>query len=146
MFEHVSDTELRTCLRKFLDRIENYSSEDDCWIWKAARNWQGYGYFRFGGRMWAAHRWSYWLKYGSLTPSLELDHLCKNKSCVNPLHLEEVDKPTNALRGDLFNRNKTHCKRGHEFTEANTYYYQKGAGSMRTCKACIKLRKERKDL
>ena len=69
-----------------------------------------------------------------------LDHLCKNKSCVNPQHLEVVTNTENVMRADgvcALNAKKTHCKHGHEFTELNTYRTKVG----RVCKQCLRDRK-----
>ena len=137
LFEHINDTELHNCLKRFLDKIDDYSSENSCWNWLAYKDWQGYGTFSFRGVKWYAHRWAYWLQYTTLTDGLELDHLCGNKSCVNPLHLSEVKHATNIWRGEIYNRNKTYCSNGHAYTEDNTYHFDKfGKGKERVCKAC----------
>jgi len=140
VFSHVNDPELSQALWRFLCKIEDYSSETACWNWIGAKRWDGYGSFSFRGRKWQAHNWAYWLKYGYLTAELQRDHLCKNKGCANPLHLEEVDQPTNALRGELYNRNKTHCKRGHAYDEANTCYSMEYGKMRRHCRACDRAR------
>lgn len=79
----------------------------------------GYGRFQFSGKPVRAHRFSFEYFRFPVPPELELDHLCRNKWCVNPFHLEAVTHQTNMLRGDGFasrNASKTHCHKGHEYT------------------------------
>lgn len=141
VFKRVNDPELLMYLERFLAKIEDYSDANRCWNWTGAKNPKGYGWFKFRGKGWCSHNWAYWLAYGNLTPNLQRDHLCRNPSCANPLDLEEVDRPTNILRGEIFNRSKTHCKRGHEFTEENTrYLISAGRALARNCRKCQALR------
>jgi len=58
-----------------------------CWEWTGSKRPQGYGRFRFNNRVTAAHRFSYELIHGVIPDSMEIDHICLNKSCVNPAHL-----------------------------------------------------------
>jgi len=90
-------------------------SADGCWIWQRALS-SGYGNIKHVGRMWRAHRLSYVAWRGPIPKGLVLDHLCLNKSCVNPWHLEAVTDHANILRafgvpapGDT----KTICRNGH---------------------------------
>jgi len=78
---------------------------------------------------------------GVLEKGLELDHLCKNRGCVNPAHIEQVTHTVNVHRGGVNGSNftKTECKYGHEFTSENTYVNSKG---WRYCRACAR-RKQR---
>jgi len=70
-----------------------------CWIWTGSLNGKGYGQMYWRGRVWAAHRVSYALLGGPLMDGLELDHLCRNRPCVNPDHLEQVTHRVNVVRG-----------------------------------------------
>jgi len=93
-----------------------------CWEWTGARNTSGYGQACLGGRTWGAHRLVYLLVMGQL-PDLPLDHLCRNRLCVNPEHMEPVTSAENTRRSPLVgakNAAKRHCPRGHEYTPANT--------------------------
>lgn len=71
-----------------------------CWVWTAYRNDAGYGIFRVGQRNQKAHRVSYELHVGPIPDGLQLDHLCRNRGCVNPAHLEPVTSKVNTERGD----------------------------------------------
>jgi len=72
-----------------------------CWIWTGAVSQKGYGQMKWRGREHRAHRVSYALLKGPLLEGLELDHLCRVTSCVNPAHLEQVEHWVNTLRRDL---------------------------------------------
>lgn len=91
-----------------------------------------------------AHRVAYELTRGKVPTNMCLDHLCKNRLCVNPEHLEIVTLVENVMRGESLharNARKTHCKSGHEFTKENTYIHpQRGSRLCRTCRniACKK--------
>ena len=107
-----------------------------CWIWVGS--WDiGYGKVSFRGTPWWAHRAVYVLS-GRALPK-ELDHLCRVRCCVNPDHLEPVDRFTNIMRGvgpsllAARNASVTHCPTGHAYDKANTYVSR---GGCRKCRAC----------
>lgn len=75
---------------------EKFEITDSCWVWKAYRNQGGYGSFSVKGRMRLAHRVSFEMFKGELEPSDIIDHICRNRSCVNPEHLRVVDRSGNA--------------------------------------------------
>lgn len=103
-----------------------------CWIWTAFIDRDGYGLFhnrKIGTKR--AHRFAYEGSIGPIPEGLVLDHLCRNRACVRPTHLEPVTDKVNAERGMVATR--THCIRGHEFTERNTYIKSNGT---RCCRAC----------
>ena len=88
-----------------------------CWVWVGSVDPAGYGKVYIGERatMRYAHRVSYELFVGEIPPGLTVDHLCRNRSCVNPEHLEVVTLRENVLRGEgagAINARKTHCKCG----------------------------------
>ena len=114
-------------------------SESGCWEWVGGMNTgNGYGQIWNGQRKVLAHRYSYERVNGQVPKELELDHLCKNTLCVNPEHLEAVTRRVNMQRADSPNRVKTHCIRGHEFTEENTVFYTTGGYDKRNCKTCVR--------
>ena len=71
-----------------------------CWIWTGIPNAHGYGRIMYGGVRYCAHRWIYMLLVGKVPDGLELDHLCRVKRCVSPLHLEAVTHLENIRRGE----------------------------------------------
>lgn len=116
-----------------------------CWEWKAGKNRQGYAKFRegaTGSKTISGHCFSYKYFIGKIPSGLQLDHLCCNKSCVNPWHLEPVTGAENTFRGPSPNRNKTHCKKGHKFTDINTWIEgpTKNGRFMRHCRTCMRIR------
>jgi len=125
---------------RFLKKIQ---ISNGCWIWMGARNDRGYGLFCLDNKYVRAHRFIYKYYYGDIPPELELDHLCRNPSCVNPVHLEAVTHKENLLRGtgmSAINAQKTHCIHGHPLSGLNLYVYPDGH---RHCKECA--RKRNKD-
>lgn len=108
-----------------------------CWNWNAAKDRDGYGVWsvRMAGKpkQFRVHRISFLLANGNIDEALTIDHLCKNKACLNPAHLQQVSMAENIRRSTSFNGSKTHCKNGHEFTASNTAFRR---GSHRSCKTC----------
>lgn len=112
----------------------------DCWNWLGARNVSGYGKFwTIDGRTVRPHRWAYEHEVGPIPDGLQLDHLCRNRGCVRPDHLEAVTSKVNTSRGG--NAQKTHCRNGHEYTPENTYQIPPcpsvphGGRGCKTCRA-----------
>ncbi len=105
----------------------------ECWMWTGCRDGKGYGKANFKGKHVAPHRFSYELHNGPIPAGLEIDHLCRTTSCVNPAHLEAVTRAENMRRRT---EAQTHCKRGHEFTPENTRYHS--ATGSRVCRACMR--------
>lgn len=118
----------------------------ECWRWTAATNTAGYGVWWNGDRLVLAHRESYRREVGPIPEGRELDHLCRNRWCVRPDHLDPVTRAENVRRGDgprllrERNANITHCPHGHEYTENNTHIQQHGG---RRCRACARERSRR---
>lgn len=112
---------------------------DDCWVWTASTDSKGYGRFTVAHDVKvAAHRWAYESLVGPIGDGLELDHLCRNRACVNPFHLDPVPHLENVRRGDAWTVSglKTHCPSGHEYTGGNLYV--RPSDGARVCRACTR--------
>jgi HNH endonuclease len=114
----------------------------ECWTWTGYVNQSGYGRFYLSTekRATMAHRFAYEQIVGPIPEGLTLDHLCRNRGCVNPAHLEPVTNRENVLRGvglPAVNAAKTACFRGHPFTPENTRIMGgKRTAGWRQCRAC----------
>lgn len=123
---------------------------DGCVLWTASLNNEGYGQFNFNRKMQKAHRVAYILRFGEISPEVEIDHRChtddvacessnecKHRRCVNTEHLELVSHRENVLRGrspSAVNAAKTVCKWGHPFDAENTYINPNGGRDCKTCR------------
>lgn len=110
--------------------------DDGCWTWGGWHSPEGYGFMRSQGRDQPAHRVVYEFLREPIPDGLILDHLCRNRGCVNPWHLESVTTAVNIRRGTsppALNVHKTYCPQGHPYDESNTYW---SAASGRRCKVC----------
>ncbi len=110
---------------------------NQCWNWTRCTH-KGYGQVGINHRLCQAHRVAYIFLFGAIPEELEIDHLCRNRLCVNPMHLEPVPSRVNTLRGDCpaaINARKTHCIRGHEFTPENTLLWR----NKKRCRFCTRV-------
>jgi hypothetical protein len=108
----------------------------DCWVWKGPVATNGYGKAAICKKPVLPHRAFYEHFKGPIAPGMQIDHLCKNKLCVNPAHLDQVTPRENTLRGDgpaARNAKKTHCLAGHELAGSNLYVTPDGRRQCRTC-------------
>lgn len=118
-----------------------YEPNTGCWLWLGARSGGNNGKNEYGiFDSEYAHRFSYKLYKGNIPEKFQIDHLCKNKLCVNPDHLEAVTHKVNTLRAgsvSAINSRKTHCHKGHIFDEKNTWLeYKNGKKIARHCRKC----------
>lgn len=116
--------------------------QGDCWIWTGHRDRNGYGSSRINRKNAPVHRVTYEYFIVEVPDGLELDHLCRNRSCVNPWHLEPVTRAINMQRAvgcgqyDRSRRpdpNRTHCSKRHRLVGDNVYISSRGNKSCRSC-------------
>ena len=117
---------------------------EGCWIWIGSRfHNSGYGRFKFRSRDTNAHIFSWEWEHGPVPDGLELDHLCRNRACVRPSHLEPVTHRENELRGATViadNYAKTHCSAGHPLSGENLFIRRDGRRRCRTCELATQKR------
>jgi hypothetical protein len=109
--------------RRFWERVTGTQIDAGqtarCWEWTGRKNVGGYGSVSLNDREYPVHRVAYTILRGPIPDGLTLDHLCRNKACCNPAHLDPCTAVENAMRGDnpaAKNARKTHCAKGHELT------------------------------
>ena len=110
--------------------------EGECLVWQGPLQ-EGYGHIKIKGRLPGVHKAVYEAVFGEIPKGLVIDHLCRNRACCNPLHLEVVTSGENVRRGEgpcARNARKTQCKHGHEFTAENTYITP---ANERRCRICM---------
>ena len=125
---------------RFWSKVGN--GKDGCWEWRAAINDSGYGVFSIYGWRYKAHRVSYEEIVGPIPGNLVIDHLCRNRACVRPSHMEVVTRAENVRRGigvSAMNSLKTHCPQGHPYKGDNLRVYN---GS-RHCQECRRMASSR---
>lgn len=119
--------------------------EGDCWQWTGSYAGNGYGGTWRDGRHCRAHRAVWELLVGPIPEGMTLDHLCRNRRCVNPAHLEVVTMRENILRGEspsARHARQTHCKHGHPYEGANLYLAP--GNGQRKCRICMGNDQERR--
>lgn len=110
--------------------------ETKCWLWTGCLNPSGYGTFSFGRRLHRAHRFIFIKVVRAVSQEYEVHHRCRNKACVNWNHLEAKKHPEHAKT-----HRRTHCRRGHALTLANTYMnVERGGKTRRRCRLCERQR------
>jgi hypothetical protein len=135
---------------RLLEKIE-IDHNRGCWIWTASVGSPGYGQLSICGKPETAHRLSYRIFRGDIPPGLFIDHLCRNRRCINPYHLEAVTHQVNMARGQggpahaRRMMERTHCKKGHLLDVENIRGAEQGKKQCLTCyRVGIKERNDRK--
>ncbi len=132
----------KTSEQRFWEKVQRRNNGCLEWIgarvkpWGKKSNGYDYGLFWWNGKQGMAHVFAYEQVHGLLLPNVELDHLCRNRWCVNERHLQPVSHKDNLLRSPdtqvSKNLQKTHCPQGHPYDEENTYKWR----TSRICKLC----------
>lgn len=120
--------------------MEKFEVTPDCWPWNGSLNDAGYGqiYDNVTRRPLRAHRVIFEMYRGPIPDGMVLDHLCRNRWCVNPDHLEPVTRGENVRRGARGGR-QTHCRNGHEYLPETTYITPAGTRQCRVCKKALRV-------
>jgi HNH endonuclease len=125
---------------RFWKKVEK-TSADGCWEWTASRNRAGYGQFQRSSRIpRLAHLYAYELIVGPVPPKHDLHHVCENRGCCNPAHLEPLTR-----KEHMEIHLATRCRRGHAYTEGNTYVRPSGGRECRICMAERQRNRRRKE-
>lgn len=133
---------------RFSKKVD-FDGPNGCWVWTGCRSTdhkgeKTYGSFYYREHMMRAHRLTYEWFVGPIPDGLQIDHLCKNKGCANPAHLEVVTQRENMLRGSQIQRARewaariTHCPHGHSYAE-----YGFDDNGHRKCRQCSRIRQRR---
>ena len=123
-----------------------------CWKWTGYIEQGGYGAIVLNKKNRKVHRVSYEIFVGKLIKGMHVNHVCHNRACISPEHLEQVTHAKNGSRekANHYNSRLTHCKRGHEFNKKNTKFTMRPYGhngwAMRNCKICLNITYKRRKL
>lgn len=121
-------------MNKVFNKIEKTVT---CWNWTGELR-AGYGRYYLGNKRLSAHRYVYEMVNGKIPEGLQIDHLCHNKACVNPSHLEPVSASENIRRAHQYKAIVyPYCSKGHLYDEKNLYVYKNRQGVViRNCRKC----------
>lgn len=131
--DHLDDWQLWTRFWQFVA----CDLDSRCWLWQRPVAGEGYAVIKVAGTNQPAHRIVYQWLVGRIPPGWVIDHLCRVRHCLNPLHLEAVTHAENIRRGlgaPAKHGRKTHCPQGHAYDVANTLQVPRSGG--RRCRQC----------
>jgi hypothetical protein len=122
---------MKTLTERFTEKVEEpFDVHNDCWIWKGSKTGSGYGQIWVDGKYVTAHRISYELMVGPIPEGHAVDHLCRNRPCVRPDHLQALEHHENWTQWNL---SKTHCPNGHPYGGDNLQVKPSGEWRCRIC-------------
>jgi len=120
-------------VKRFVSKVSP-EPNSGCWLWCGSLDTNGYGQFWLRGTVVKAHRASAMIAGMTLFFDCEVDHLCRNKACVNPKHIEPVTRSENNLRHRKAVGLIENCARGHELIGWNAVHDVDGRTRCRQCR------------
>lgn len=133
--EHLEQVSTKDLIMRRFQSSYEINSVTGCWEWLNYLGSDGYGQFSDKYKTLVAHRFSYERLVGPIPEGLTLDHLCKNKKCVNPEHLEPVTRYVNTIRGK--GSSSLYCSKGHPMF--GEYLWFNKHDNRRRCLECIRI-------
>lgn len=128
--------QMKLAIKRFMEKVK--IEQNGCWRWTGYICPNGYSQFSEHNRHFYAHRWGVeHFRHTTIPKGMQCDHICRNKWCVNPNHIDIVTQSVNAQRGRSAFRERAHCKRGHALVKANIVKATGGDGhEYKSCKKC----------
>jgi hypothetical protein len=149
LFTFATDRAIQAATPADVERVRRRVDENapgGCWLWTGYVDPNGYGIVSIKGVSVRVHRAVYWWLVEVIPHRVEIDHLCANKHCCNPDHLQAVPHKLNVARGNAGKHMaaKTHCPKGHPYAGDNLYVDK--VNGNRKCRACQRDRMRKRRL
>lgn len=125
----------------------NKKLNSECCEWKGTKTSKGYGVMTLNGKQYRVQRIAVLLSGRKIPKGMVTDHLCRNRACINPEHLEVVTNTENVMRGESFSVNnlrKDRCDNGHLYSEHGKFSKRKTGKVWRSCRVCINEQRKRR--